>query len=144
MFRAASVHDSKMSKVLKRQGEQIHQGAWKALENNSRCQPDGCRSWLVCAASLLSVVVVSGIAFSYGLLLPSLMDAFEATRQETAFRKMAVSSCWYCGLSASYWHVCLLSNHSRFTQYVWMAGDNDRIRNLVLFLRIECNCICNS
>lgn len=85
MFRAASVHDSKMSKVLKRQGEQIHQGAWKALENNSRCQPDGCRSWLVCAASLLSVVVVSGIAFSYGLLLPSLMDAFEATRQETAW-----------------------------------------------------------
>ena len=31
----------------------------------------------------MSVIVVSGIAFSYGLLLPSLMDAFEATRQET-------------------------------------------------------------
>ena len=35
----------------------------------------------------MSVIVVSGIAFSYGLLLPSLMDAFEATRQETGKSK---------------------------------------------------------
>lgn len=71
-----------MSKCLTRQSE-VRSDVGKALENNSRWYQDCCRSWFVCAASLMSVIVVSGIALSYGLLLPSLMDAFEATRQET-------------------------------------------------------------
>ena len=48
-----------------------------------RCRPDSCWSWLVCAGSLISVVIVAGIAYSFGLMLPPLMENFEATRQET-------------------------------------------------------------
>ena len=77
------MHYAKMSKGMTRHSQQIRIDVWKALENKPRWHPDSCRSWLVCAASLLSVVVVAGIAFSYGLLLPSLMSAFEATRQQT-------------------------------------------------------------
>jgi len=51
-------------------------------------RPDSCWSWLVCAAAGISVVIVSGIANSFGLLLPQLMENFQATRQETGNKIM--------------------------------------------------------
>lgn len=48
-----------------------------------RWRPDSCWSWLVCAGAVISFVVVSGISYSFGLLLPPFMEHFEATRQET-------------------------------------------------------------
>ena len=45
--------------------------------------PDGWRSWLVCAAAATSVMVVSGLTYSFALLLPVLMESFQASRQET-------------------------------------------------------------
>ena len=46
-------------------------------------RPDSCWSWLVCAASSVSIVIVSGIGYSFGLLLPPLIEHFETTRQAT-------------------------------------------------------------
>ena len=45
--------------------------------------PDSCWSWLVCAASAMSVLIVTGIGYSFGLMLPPLMDNFDGTRQAT-------------------------------------------------------------
>ena len=56
-------------------------------QENSRREPkwhpDSWRSWLVCAAGSISVVIVSGVAYCFGLLLPVLMENFQATRQQT-------------------------------------------------------------
>jgi len=48
-------------------------------------QPDSCWSLLVCAAAGISVIIAAGIGYSFGLLLPHLMEDFQATRQETAW-----------------------------------------------------------
>ncbi|XP_078371646.1 monocarboxylate transporter 10-like isoform X1 [Oculina patagonica] len=48
-------------------------------------RPDSCWSWLVCAASVMSICIVSGIGYSFGILLPPLMENFKATRQATAW-----------------------------------------------------------
>lgn len=48
-----------------------------------KCQPDSCWSWLVCAASTVSIVIISGITYSFGLLLPPLIENFKETRQAT-------------------------------------------------------------
>lgn len=47
----------------------------------TRWRPDSCWSWLVCAASGISLVIASGIAYSFGLLLPVLVEHFDTTRQ---------------------------------------------------------------
>ena len=52
-------------------------------ELEPKWHPDNWRSWLVCAAGAISVVIVSGVAYSFGLLLPVLMENFQATRQQT-------------------------------------------------------------
>ena len=46
-------------------------------------RPDSCLSWLVCAASTMSVLIVTGIGYSFGLMLTPLMDNFAGTRQAT-------------------------------------------------------------
>ena len=47
----------------------------------AKWRSDSCWSWLVCFASGLSVAIVAGVNYSFGLLLPSLMENFEETRQ---------------------------------------------------------------
>ncbi|KAL9972200.1 hypothetical protein ACROYT_G018460 [Oculina patagonica] len=54
-------------------------------ENEPKCRPDSWWSWLVCTASTLSVLIVAGIVYSFGLLLPPLMKHFNETRQATAW-----------------------------------------------------------
>jgi len=51
-------------------------------------QPDSCWSLLVCAAAGISVIIAAGIGYSFGLLLPHLMEDFQATRQETGSKIM--------------------------------------------------------
>ena len=51
-------------------------------------RPDSLWSWLVCAAGLASVVIVAGVGYSFGLLLPTLMEHFQATRQQTGKKTM--------------------------------------------------------
>ena len=54
------------------------------VENHEpTCRPDSWWSWLVCAASAMSVVIIMGIIYSFGLLLPTLMETFDETRQTT-------------------------------------------------------------
>lgn len=48
-----------------------------------KCRPDSWWSWLVCAASAMSVVIIVGITYCFGLLLPPLMENFDETRQAT-------------------------------------------------------------
>lgn len=48
-----------------------------------KCRPDSWWSWLVCAASTMSVVIISGISYSFGLMLPPLMENFDESRQVT-------------------------------------------------------------
>lgn len=51
----------------------------------SKCHPDSCWSWVVCAASTLSIAIVAGVSHSFGLLLPTLTEGFEERRQTTAW-----------------------------------------------------------
>ena len=44
---------------------------------------DSFWSWLVCAASVLSMLIICGGSYNFGLLLPPLMDHFDSTRQAT-------------------------------------------------------------
>lgn len=52
-------------------------------EYEPKRRPDSWWSWLVCAAFAMSVVIVVGITYSFGLLLPPLMETFDETRQAT-------------------------------------------------------------
>lgn len=47
------------------------------------CRPDSWCSWLVCVSSAMSVIIVVGITYCFGLLLPPLMEHFDETRQAT-------------------------------------------------------------
>ena len=47
------------------------------------CRPDSWWSWLVCVCSAMSVIIVVGITYCFGLLLPPLMKNFDETRQAT-------------------------------------------------------------
>lgn len=55
------------------------------VEKKPTCRPDSCWSWVVCVASVILVIIVSGIGYSFGLLLPPLMESFGASRQSTAW-----------------------------------------------------------
>ena len=57
------------------------QESQKVVEKEPKCRPDSCWSWLVCVASTVIVIIVSGIMYSFGLLLPPLMENFGASRQ---------------------------------------------------------------
>ena len=63
-------------------------------------RPDSCWSWLVCAASAMSVLIVTGIGYSFGLLLPPLMDYFDGTRQATGntaiYHKPTQTGIFFC------------------------------------------------
>lgn len=50
-----------------------------------KVSPNSIWSWVVCAASALSIVLISGGAFNFGLLLPPLMKHFNTTRQAAAW-----------------------------------------------------------
>lgn len=52
---------------------------------------DSCWSWLVCAASGISVGIVAGVTYSFGLLLPPLIENFEETRQATGIRNIHIT-----------------------------------------------------
>lgn len=58
-------------------------------------RPDSCLSWLVCAASTMSVLIVTGIGYSFGLMLPPLMENFAGTRQATAWIGSLNMACGY-------------------------------------------------
>ena len=62
---------------------QVHVCAKEDMEHEPEWRPDGCWSWLACAASGTSVVIVAGIGYSFGLVLSPLMETFKATWQET-------------------------------------------------------------
>ncbi|KAK2551313.1 hypothetical protein P5673_027912 [Acropora cervicornis] len=48
-----------------------------------KASPDSGWSCVVCFASFLSIILISGGAFNFGLLLPPLMEHFNSTRQAT-------------------------------------------------------------
>ena len=47
------------------------------------CRPDSWWAWLVCVSAAMSVIIVIGITYCFGLLLPPLMEYFDETRQAT-------------------------------------------------------------
>ena len=73
----------------------------------SEWRPDSCWSWLVCFASGISVAIVAGVTYSFGLLLPPLMENFEETRQAAGKR-----------FRDAY------KSKGRFTRYDFVACDN--------------------
>ena len=72
-----------MTKCFKNDKGEIEKALKVHEENEPRCRPDSLWSWLVCAASAMSVVIIMGIIYSFGLLLPPLMETFDETRQKT-------------------------------------------------------------
>ena len=53
------------------------------VNNIMERRPDSFWSCLVCAASVLSILIATSGPYAFGLLLPPLMDEFNANRQET-------------------------------------------------------------
>ena len=51
------------------------------------CRPDSWWSWLVCVSSSMSVIIVVGITYCFGVLLPPLMEQFNKTRQATGKKR---------------------------------------------------------
>ncbi|XP_058949438.2 monocarboxylate transporter 4 [Pocillopora verrucosa] len=46
---------------------------------------DGCWSWLVCFAAVVSNVVICGFTFSYGILFPAILDEFQQGKARSAW-----------------------------------------------------------
>ena len=44
---------------------------------------DGCWSWVVCFAAVVSNVVICGFTFSYGILFPAVLEEFKQGRART-------------------------------------------------------------
>lgn len=70
-----------MTKCSKNSKSEIEKALRVPEENEPKCRPDSCWSWLVCAGSTMLVVIIMGITYSFGLLLPPLMETFDETRQ---------------------------------------------------------------
>ncbi len=75
------------SGVMTKRSRGIEDDQTAEEEYEPKCRPDSWWSWLVCAASVVSVVIVEGITYSFGLLLPPLMENFDETRQATGISK---------------------------------------------------------
>ncbi|XP_058968691.2 monocarboxylate transporter 10-like [Pocillopora verrucosa] len=65
------------------------------VNNIMERRPDSFWSCLVCAASVLSILIATGGPYAFGLLLPPLMNEFSATRQETAWVGSLNTACGY-------------------------------------------------
>ena len=72
-----------MAKCFKSNKGEIEKALRVDEENEPRCRPDSWWAWLVCGASTMSVAIILGIIYSFGLLLPPLMETFDETRQTT-------------------------------------------------------------
>ena len=73
-----------MTKCFKGNKDEIEKALRVHEENEPRCHgPDSWWAWLVCGASAMSVAIILGIIYSFGLLLPPLMESFDETRQTT-------------------------------------------------------------
>lgn len=72
-----------MTKCSKNSKGEIEKALGAPEENEPKCRPDSCWSWLVCAGSTMLIVIIMGIVYSFGLLLPPLMESFDETRQTT-------------------------------------------------------------
>lgn len=73
-----------MTKCFKSDRGEIEEAQRVHEENEPRCRgPDSWWAWLVCGASAISVAIILGIIYSFGLLLPPLMETFDETRQTT-------------------------------------------------------------
>ena len=62
----------------------------KLSEKKSR-QPDSYWSWIVCAVGFISIIIVQGSAFCFGLIFPHLLDEFERGKSNTG-RYIVVAS----------------------------------------------------
>jgi len=47
--------------------------------------PDGGWGWVVVAAAFLSNLIVGGICYMFGIIMPELLDYFQAGKGKTAF-----------------------------------------------------------
>ena len=62
----------------------------KLSEKKSR-QPDSYWSWIVCAVGFISIIIVQGSAFCFGLIFPHLLDEFKRGKSNTG-RYIVVAS----------------------------------------------------
>ena len=60
----------------------------RSKENGFGIQPDGLRSYMVCLAAVVCNVIVIGYCYSFGVLLPPLLNHF---KEDTATTGMNVS-----------------------------------------------------
>ena len=73
-----------MNKCFKSNKDEIEKALRVHEGNEPRYRgPDSWWAWLVCGASAMSVAIILGIIYSFGLLLPPLMETFDETRQAT-------------------------------------------------------------
>jgi len=65
-------------------GEKITQIATCAERISPR--QDGCWSWVVCFAGVVSNIVICGFTYSYGILFPALLDEFQQGKANTGIK----------------------------------------------------------
>ena len=54
------------------------------VENYIPSPPDGGWGWVIVAASLMCNIIVDGIGYSYGVLLPEFTEYFQEPRSKTS------------------------------------------------------------
>ena len=79
--------------MINSQVQEHHCASGNEAVYEPKWRPDSCWSWLVCAASVISIVIVTGIGYSFGLLLPPLMENFQETRQATGNGSQNIHKC---------------------------------------------------
>lgn len=55
-------------------------------EETNTPRQDGCWSWVVCFAAVISNILICGFTYSYGILFPALLDEFQQGKANTGNR----------------------------------------------------------
>ena len=74
-------------------------------EASIRTAPDGGYGWVVCAVAFIISMVTDGILYSYGVIMPELVKAFQCSASAArAFDASETSS--FAGAKCPFWFCC--------------------------------------
>jgi len=84
-FVHADVEDDEINQeTATAEGEPDEDGVAADLDVSLPLPPDGGWGWMVVLASFVTNLIVDGVAYTFGVVMPQLIDYFDATKGKTA------------------------------------------------------------
>ena len=80
----ADISENGDEEVTDEQGDQVPELLANVDQPTVALPPDGGWGWLVVAAAFVANLVVDGVAYTFGIIMPELVDHFEAGKGKTA------------------------------------------------------------